>query len=170
MLRDSTPRPLPARSHNANDRDVILLTEVLRGLGDRCGGLIADLLGAGETEQFPLLIGGFDDAIGNKREPVAGFQLKAHHGKFRTRCRSQRERAFHRHFFAIHIRRQMSGVRQGRRAIRRNAQRQAGRIGLAAAEQAAIQRLQQAQWIKACLRLVADGAYKQETSMAACNP
>ena len=77
-----------------------------------CGGLIADFLRALETEQFPLLIGGFDDAIGYERQPIAGSKLDGSLFVADFGNNSQRKPACGCQLFAIAIGRRMPGIRE----------------------------------------------------------
>ena len=55
----------------ANYRDVVGLAEVLGGLGDVAGWLVAYLLGAFESEELAFGVSGFDYAVGDEGQAVS---------------------------------------------------------------------------------------------------
>src|SRR4051812_27539118 len=64
------------RQINGDYRNIVVLAEALRGLGNVTRRLVADLLGALEAEQLTLAVGGLHHAIRKEDGPVALLELE----------------------------------------------------------------------------------------------
>src|SRR5580692_4070874 len=95
------------------DGDVILLTVSLGSGCDLGGGKIGEGTGAFESEELAFKIAGFDDAIGDEDERIAG---REGNGGFRVghiEAESQRQVGFDGDFFELAIGGEMAGIGDG---------------------------------------------------------
>ena len=64
------------REVKGDDRDVVILTEVLSRVGDVTGRFVGDLLSTFKSEEFAARVGGLYDSIGQEYKPVAELEPK----------------------------------------------------------------------------------------------
>ena len=114
-----------------------------------------------ESEELTVLVLRFRNAVRHEHKCVAGIELKVHHGEFGSCDHAQRERALHGQFFSVQIRWQMTGIGQSPTSLGIDAQRKAGRMGLATPAEPLVQLVQYRQWISIVAHGGADGAYDQ---------
>jgi hypothetical protein len=126
--RSSGLQDFGAGEGEGEDSDVIFLAEVLRGAGDLFCGLAADGAGAIETVEFALGVAGFDDAVGEEGEGVAGSELESGLG-IPGVVEAERQMKGEGDLFCVPIRGKVAALAR-RRVLSgvRSAQRQAAKI------------------------------------------
>ena len=92
------------------DGDVVFLAEFLGGFGDLLGGLVADLAGSFESVEFALGVAGFEDAVGEEGEFVAGVELERFFGVFGGFGDAEGQAGFEGDFFAVAVGREVAGI------------------------------------------------------------
>ena len=95
------------------DGDVVLLAVGLGGAGDGFSGLGADGLGAVEAEELAGGGLGFDYAVGEEGEPVAGSEADGGFSSNGVGSNAERQAGVERDFFAVAVRREMAGIGEG---------------------------------------------------------
>src|SRR5579863_7075394 len=74
--------------------DVVVLAELLCGLGDSAGGLRADGLGSGEAEELATFVSGFYDSVRHESEAVVWMELECGFGVADIRRDAERQAGF----------------------------------------------------------------------------
>src|SRR5271170_6536684 len=97
----------------SEDGDVVVLSKLLRCLGDLLGVLAADRLRARKAEELTAFAASLHHAIGYQGKLFARFQSKRRFRILRLRRKAEGKAAFDLQLCPIAIRRQMPGVGRG---------------------------------------------------------
>jgi len=77
VVRDRGGRLLSRRKQSdCENRNVVVLAESLSSKGNGLSKLVADRRGALKAEEFAAFVAGFDDTVGQQRQPCSLFQTK----------------------------------------------------------------------------------------------
>ncbi len=138
---------------DAEHSDVVFLAEGEDVVHDGGGGLIADVAGAVEAEEFFGRVGGFDDAIGDEGEVVAGVEGDGLGGVVDVVGDSEGEGAFEFDLFAIAVGGDVAGVGHTHDAGGGDFGGEAGgEVATGAAHHTAVERGEHEGWVRGCVR------------------
>ena len=119
------------------------------------------LLNPFKAKEPAIGVPGLYDAVRYQHQPVALVEPEVVHGKLGCREHAQRQSAFHLHRCSVQIGRHVPGIGQRGLAVGVNVKRQAGGLGVVAAQQPQVQLVQHRPGIGAQAGRGTDGSHQQ---------